>query len=70
MSLDQASRDTNTLSGVVLKEKHNLEYHANYTVGDEGRKEESNKLMTRDMNEFILKAVQGVLTLVEVDAKH
>ena len=55
---------------MVLKEKHNLEYHANYTVGDEGRKEESNKLMTKDMNEFILKAVQGVLTLVEVDAKH
>lgn len=55
---------------MVLKEQQNLEHHANYSVGDEVRREESNKLMTRDMNEFILKAVQGVLTLVEADAKN
>lgn len=63
-SLKPPSGYSNTLSGTVLKEKQNLEYHANYSLADEANREEANKLLVQDMNEFILKAVQGVLTLV------
>lgn len=47
-----------------------MEYHANYSLADEARREEANKLMVQDMNEFILKSVQGVLTLVQAEAKN
>jgi len=49
----------------VVKDPVNLEYHANYQVADRAHQEETNKLMAQDMNAFILKAVQGVLTLVQ-----
>jgi len=53
------------MSGNVVKDPVNLEYHANYQVADRAHQEETNKLMAQDMNAFILKAVQGVLTLVQ-----
>ena len=67
--LDTAA-DSATLSGTVLKDKVNLEYHANYQLADRAHHEEANKLMVQDMNEFILKAVQGVLTLVQADGNN
>lgn len=68
--LEAAPADGNTLSSSVLKDKVNLEYHANYQLADRSHQEEANKLMVHDMNEFILKAVQGVLTLVQADASN
>lgn len=68
--LEAAPVDGNSLSSTVLKEKVNLEYHANYQLADRAHHEETNKLMVQDMNEFILKAVQGVLTLVQADTNN
>lgn len=41
----------------------NYEYHANYTLS--GMKIENNKALAKDMNSFILQALNGVLVLVE-----
>jgi len=49
--------DGRTMSGNVVKDPVNLEYHANYQVADRAHQEETNKLMAQDMNAFILKAV-------------
>jgi hypothetical protein len=43
----------------------NLEFHTNYIVGSNAKKQEQNKAMTRDMNAFVLKALSGILTLVQ-----
>ena len=46
-------------------EGQNYEYHANYTLADSPKKISENKVMVKDMNTFILKALTGILTLIQ-----
>ena len=42
-----------------------LDYHANYTLADSSKKLEQNKMMVKDMNQFMLKSLTGILVLVQ-----
>ena len=48
-----------------LLNKEEVDYHANYCLSADVRKKEENQLMAKDMNQFMLKSVTGILTLVE-----
>ena len=61
---------SNTESAVAQTEKEkelgtNLEFHADYNLGSNAKQVERNKAMTRDMNAFVLKALTGILILVQ-----
>jgi len=43
----------------------NLEFHTEYTLGSNAKLVERNKAMARDMNAFVLKALTGILILVQ-----
>ena len=49
----------------IPDERVNYQYGANLVIADEPRKQEMKKAMEKDMSEFLLKALSGILTVIE-----